>query len=400
MEVKASVGPLAGVRVLDLSTVIAGPMAAMLLADFGADVIKVEHPTGDPIRGNGPRKGDHGLMWKLLGRNKRTVTIDLSKEAGQELLLRLVERADVLVENFRPGVMERWNLGYPQLSAVNARLVMVRVTGFGQFGPYSSRAGFGTLAEAMSGFAGITGERDGPPTLPPFGLADGIAAITAAYATMAALYHRDARGGGGQVVDLAIIEPILTVIGAQPLIYDQLGEVQERFGNRTRNNSPRNTYRTADGRWIALSATTTSVAERVMRTVGHPEVVGETWFRTGRGRATHGDELEAMVAEWIGARSEREAIDELAAAGAAVAPVYDVRDVMADPQYQALGSITNLLDEDLGPIRMQNVLFRMSATPGRVRHAGRRLGQDNQAVFGEVGLGPEHLAELKEQGVI
>jgi crotonobetainyl-CoA:carnitine CoA-transferase CaiB-like acyl-CoA transferase len=393
-------GPLAGLKVLDLSTVIAGPMAAMLLGDFGATVIKVEHPDGDPLRGNGPRKDGHGLHWKLLGRNKLAVTLNLSKPEGQELLLRLADGADVLIENFRPGVMERWNLGYDRLSAANPGLVMVRVTGFGQFGPYSDRAGFGTLAEAMSGFAHITGEADGPPTLPPFGLSDAVAAISAAYGAMIALYHRDRRASRGQVIDLAIIEPILTVLGAQPTIFDQLGTIQQRFGNQTVNNAPRNTYRANDGRWLAVSTSVTSVAERVMRTVGHPEVIGEPWFGTGLGRASHGAELDEMVAAWVAGRSREEAIQVLADAGAAVAPVYDVSEVMDDPQYRALDTIVSLPDEDLGTVRMQNVLFRMLATPGQVQFAGRRLGQDNAAVFGELGVGPDRLAELAERGVI
>jgi crotonobetainyl-CoA:carnitine CoA-transferase CaiB-like acyl-CoA transferase len=400
VTVPAAEGPLAGLRVLDLSTVIAGPMAAMLLGDFGASVIKVEHPDGDPLRGNGPRKNGQGLLWKLLGRNKQAVTINLSKPEGQELLLRLAERADVLIENFRPGVMERWNLGYDRLSAANPGLVMVRVTGFGQFGPYSNRAGFGTLAEAMSGFAHITGQTDGPPTLPPFGLSDAVTAISAAYGAMIALYHRDNRGGRGQVIDLAIIEPIVTVLGAQPTIFDQLGIIQERFGNRTVNNSPRNTYRAEDGRWLAVSTSVTSVAERVMRTVGHPEVIDEPWFATGLDRASHGDELDEMVAAWVGRRSREEAIQILADAGAAVAPVYDVSELMDDPQYRALETIVSLPDEELGTVRMQNVLFRMLDTPGRVKFAGRRLGQDNEAVFGELGLGPDRLTELAQRGVI
>ena len=240
--------PLDGLRVLDVSTLFAGPLAATFLGDFGADVIKVEHPTRpDAARGHGPSKEGVNLWWKTLGRNKRTVTIDLGRPEGAELLLALAADADVLIENFRPGTLERWGLGPDALHAVNPRLVIARVTGFGQFGPYSSRPGFGTLAEAMSGFAAITGEPDGPPTLPPFGLADGITALSAAYAVMVALRAAE-RDGRGQVVDLAIIEPILTLLGGQITAYDQLGAVQPRTGNRSVNNAPRNTYQTADGR--------------------------------------------------------------------------------------------------------------------------------------------------------
>ncbi|MEV4233182.1 CoA transferase, partial [Streptomyces bobili] len=277
--------PLAGLRVLDLATLFAGPLAATMLGDFGAEVIKIEHPSKpDPSRGHGPSKNGVGLWWKLLGRNKRAITLNLSRPGGRATLLRLAATADVIIENFRPGTLEKWDLGWEELSAANPRLVLTRVTGFGQFGPYAHRPGFGTLAEAMSGFASITGEPDAPPTLPPFGLADSIAALATAYAVMTALAARD-RTGEGQVVDMAIIEPILTVLGPQPLWYDQLGYVQERTGNRSANNAPRNTYRTADGTWVAVSTSAQSVAERVMRLVGRPELIDEPWFATGAGRA-------------------------------------------------------------------------------------------------------------------
>jgi crotonobetainyl-CoA:carnitine CoA-transferase CaiB-like acyl-CoA transferase len=393
--------PLNGIRVLDVATLFAGPTAAALLADFGADVIKVEHPAGDPLRTHGHVKDGHGLWWKMLGRNKWTVTIDLSAPEGQELLRGLARGSDVLIENFRPGVLERWDLGYEELSAGNPGLVMLRTTGFGQFGPYAGRRGFGTLAESMSGFAALTGEPDGPPTLPPFGLADGIAGITGAYAVMLALYHRDARGGRGQVIDLAIIEPILSVLGAQPTVYDQLGAVLPRMGNRSPNNAPRNAYLTRDGRWVAISTSTTPVAERVMRLVGRPDVVEEPWFASGIERAEHGDELDAAVAAWIAVRDFDEVMRRFEEAGAAIAPIYDVRHVLEDPQYRALESIVTVDDEDLGPLRLQNVFFRMLETPGRVRFAGRRLGQDTRRILTErLGLSEERLAELAEKGVI
>jgi crotonobetainyl-CoA:carnitine CoA-transferase CaiB-like acyl-CoA transferase len=393
--------PLDGIHVLDVATLFAGPIAATMLGDFGADVVKVEHPRGDPLRTHGAMKDGHGLLWKVLGRNKRAVTLDLSKPEGQELLRLLARDADVLVENFRPGVLERWGLGPEQLEAVNPRLVMLRVTGFGQFGPYASRPGFGTLAESMSGFAALTGEPDGPPTLPPFGLADGIAGISGAYAAMLALYHRDARGGRGQVVDLAIIEPILTVLGAQPTVFDQLGELQPRTGNRSGNNAPRNTYRTRDGRWVAISTSTTAIAARVMRLVGRPDVVDESWFDSGLERARNGDLLDGAVAAWIADRDFTDVMAAFEAAGAAIAPIYDARDVLEDPQYRALGSIVSVDDEDLGSLRMQNVIFRMLGTPGAVRFAGRRVGQDNGLIYGErLGLSGERLAELAAKGVI
>ncbi|MFF7311094.1 CoA transferase [Streptomyces sp. NPDC008137] len=392
--------PLTGLRVLDLATLFAGPLAATLLGDFGAEVVKVEHPSKpDPSRGHGPSKDGFGLWWKTLGRNKRTITLDLSKPGGRATLLRLAATADVVVENFRPGTLEKWDLGWPELSAVNPRLVLARVTAFGQFGPYAHRPGFGTLAEAMSGFAAITGEPDAPPTLPPFGLADSIAGLTTAYAVMTALAARE-RTGEGQVVDLALIEPILAALGPQPLWYDQLGHVQPRTGNRSPNNAPRGVYRTADGAWVAVSASAQSVAERVMHLVGRPELIDEPWFATGADRARHADVLDEAVGSWIAARTRTDVLAAFEKAEAAVAPVQDIRDVMADPQYQALNTITTVDDPELGPLRMQNVLFRLSATPGAIRWAGRPHGADTDEVLTELGLTPADLRALRAEGAL
>ncbi|MCF3173264.1 CoA transferase [Streptomyces sioyaensis] len=393
-------GPLTGLRVLDLATLFAGPLAATLLGDFGAEVIKVEHPhRPDPSRGHGPAKDGIGLWWKLLGRNKKAMTLDLSHPGGRDVLLRLAAGADAVIENFRPGTLERWGLGWDELSAVNPRLVLARVTGFGQFGPYARRPGFGTLAEAMSGFAAMTGEPDGPPTLPPFGLADAIAALGTSYAVMAALHARTA-SGRGQVIDMALIEPMLTVLGPQPLWYDQLGHVQPRTGNRSANVAPRNTYRTADGSWVAVSTSAESVAERVMRLVGRPEVIGEPWFATGAGRAEHADELDAPVADWIARHDRAEVMAAFEKAEAAVAPIYDIREVMTDPQYQALGSITEVPDDELGTVRMQNVLFRLSETPGAIRWAGRPHGADTDEVLTSLGLTGPEIAGLRAAGAL
>jgi crotonobetainyl-CoA:carnitine CoA-transferase CaiB-like acyl-CoA transferase len=393
--------PLAGLRVLDLATLFAGPLAATLLGDFGAEVVKVEHPAKpDPSRGHGPAKDGVGLWWKLLGRNKRTLTLDLSRPGGRATLLRLAATADVIVENFRPGTLEKWDLGWEELSAVNPRLVLARVTAFGQFGPYAHRPGFGTLAEAMSGFAAITGEPDAPPTLPPFGLADSIAGLTTAYAVMTALAARE-RTGQGQVVDMAIIEPILTVLGPQPVWYDQLGYVQPRTGNRSTNNAPRNTYRTADGGWVAVSTSAQSVAERLMDLVGRPDLAARPWFASGAGRAAHAEELDAAVGGWIAARTREEVLAEFEKAEAAVAPVQDVREVLTDPQYQALGTFATVPDDpELGVLRMQNVLFRLSATPGGIRWAGRPHGADTEAVLGELGLTAAEIAALRAEEAV
>jgi crotonobetainyl-CoA:carnitine CoA-transferase CaiB-like acyl-CoA transferase len=391
--------PLDGITVIDAATLFAGPLAATVLGDFGAEVIKVEHPKGDPSRSHGWAKDGVGLWWKMLGRNKRCVTLSLSKPEGAELFKKLARGADVLIESFRPGTLERWDLGYEQLSEENPGLVLARVTGFGQFGPYSNRPGFGTIAESMSGFAHVTGQPDGPPTLPPFGLADGIAALATACAVLMALRARDATGRG-QVVDLAIIEPIFTVLGPQPIAYDQLGVVQERTGNRSNNNAPRNTYQTKDGKWVAISTSAQNIAERVMRLVGRPEFIEEPWFQKGSERAKHADELDEAVGSWISERTTDEVVEAFEEANAAITPIYNIADIMQDPQYQALDSIITLDDPELGPIKMQNVLFRLSETPGDVGWSGPTLGEHNEEVYGSLGIGQREIEELRSKGIL
>lgn len=388
--------PLDGVKVIELATIFAGPMATAFLSDFGADVVKLEHPRRpDPARGHGPEKDGVSLWWKVLGRNKRTATLDLSTPEGALLLRRMVRDADVVVENFRPGTLERWGIGPSELHGENPQLIIARITGFGQTGPYASRPGFGTLAEAMSGFAAATGEPGGPPTLPPFGLADSISGLATAWAITMAL-----KAGVGQVIDLAIIEPIMAMLGPHITWYDQLQYVQPRLGNRSNNNAPRNTYRCSDGHWVAVSTSSQNIAERVMRLVGRPEVTGEPWFATGTGRAGHASTLDDAVARWIAVRTRDEVIAEFEKAQAAVAPVYDVRDVLADPQFAALGTVADVPDDDFGSVKMQNVPFRMSGTPGEIRFAGRGHGADTSAVFAELGLGQDEIADLRARGVV
>ncbi len=397
-------GPLRGLRVVDLSTVLAGPLACQVLGDYGAEVVKVEHPQrGDSFRTHGRAKDGHGLWWKQVSRNKRHVGLYLGDPDGAELFLRLAATADVVVENFRPGTLEKWGVGWDVLHQRNPRLVLARVTGFGQEGPYRDRPGFGTLAEAMSGFAAVTGQPDGPPTLPAMGLADSIAGITVVGAVMMALWHRDRPGGSGegQELDVSLLEPIMCAVGPGPMVYDQLGELQPRTGNRSVANAPRNTYRTADGHWVALSTSATPIAERVLRLVGHPEVVDQDWFSSARGRAEHADLLDGYVADWVAARSRAEVMEAFELADAAVAPVYTAADVLADPQVQALDMVTTVDDPDLGAMKMQNVLFRMSATPGSVRSTGPSvIGTDTDAVLDELGVDPDRRAALRERGVI
>jgi crotonobetainyl-CoA:carnitine CoA-transferase CaiB-like acyl-CoA transferase len=392
--------PLEGLRVLDVSTILAGPLCCQILGDFGADVVKIEHPRmGDSMRGHGHQKDGVPLWWKEISRNKRTVALDLKDERGAEVFRRLARTADVVVENFRPGTLERWGVGPDVLMADNSGLVVARLTGFGQTGPYSSRAGFGTLAEAMSGFAASTGEPGGPPTLPAFGLADSICGIAASSAVLMALRHRD-RTGKGQVVDLSILEPIMTAVGPGPTVYQQLGEIPQRHGNRSINNAPRNTYRTADDKWVAISTSAQRIAERVLELVGHPEVIDEPWFATGASRAEHVEELDAYVGAWIRQRDRKTVLEAFTEAGAAIAPVYDAKDLTEDPHIRDTQMLLEVDDPDLGPVLQHNVMWRMSESPGRIRFTGRGIGADTDEVLDELGYTAEDISKLKEEEIV
>lgn len=395
-------GPLAGLKVIDCATVFAGPLTAMVLADFGADVIKIEHPDGDALRKMGQAKDGHGLWFKVTGRNKRCIVLDLHDDDGKAAFLQLVKDADVLIENFRTGTLERWGLGWDVLSELNSRLVMLRVTGFGQTGPYRHRAGFGTIAEAFSGFAHITGEASGPPTLPPFGLADGVAAYHGAFAVMFAIYERDVQGSGkGQVIDLSLYEPLFSLLGGQTSTYDQLGIIQNRSGNRSANNAPRNAYVTKDGRWVSLSAAAPSITRRVLELTGGPGTADDPRFRTNADRVRHVEEVDAIVGGWIARHTLKEVLDAFEKAEAAIGPAYDIGQICEDPQYLARESITTVDDADLGPLRMQNVFPRMLRTPGRIKHAGPRIGAHQREVLDELverGLPAEIATRLRAKG--
>ena len=392
--------PLEDLKVIDAATLFAGPMIGTLLGDFGADVTKVEHPRGDSLRHLGWEKEGVSLFWLFINRNKACITLDLSRPAGQSLFGELVAGADVLIENFRPGTMERWNLGWDMLSATNPGLVMVRVSGFGQDGPYSGRPGFGTLAEAMSGFAHLNGYPDGPPTLPPFALADGVAGCVGAFATLAALRHRDATGAG-QVVDLSIYEPLFFILGAQATLYDQMGIVQERTGNRAPFTAPRNSFQAADGRWFGLSASSQSIAERVMRLVGREDLIEEEWFATSAGRLEHQDTLDEAIGAWIGKHTTAEVEAAFEAFHAAIAPVYTIADIMLDPQYRHRDTVVRAPHPRLGPVAVPGVVPRLTASPGVVRGLGRDLGQDNDEIYaGRLGHTPAELSAWREAGII
>jgi crotonobetainyl-CoA:carnitine CoA-transferase CaiB-like acyl-CoA transferase len=397
---------LAGLRVIDCATLFAGPTASLLLGDYGAEVIKIEHPeNGDPVRNHGYKKDGHSLWWIYLSRNKKSLALNLGNPSGAEIFKKLISDIDVLIENFRPGTLEKWGLSPEELHKLNPKLVIARVTGFGQEGPYSRRAGFGTLAEAMSGFAALTGLPDGPPTLPAFGLADAIAGITTAQAIMTALFAlnnpKSESYGRGQVIDTSLLEPIMTTLGPQALIYDQLKIKQKRTGNRTENNAPRNTYKTRDGKWLAISTSAPSIAARVMTLVGHPEVIEEPWFKEARSRVAHADELDGYINEWISIRDASEVIAAFTEAEAAVAPVYDIEDVLADPQVQARETITKVNDPFLGEVLMQNVIYKLSETPGEIKFTGRPLGSDTRDILVSMAhLSVEEIEALHKSKVV
>jgi crotonobetainyl-CoA:carnitine CoA-transferase CaiB-like acyl-CoA transferase len=372
----------------------------MHLGDLGAAVIKIEHPKKpDASRGHGPEKNGSNLWWKTLGRNKRNIAVDLSSEQGAMLFLRLMKSTDILIENFRPGVLEKWGIGPEVLLSTNPKLVIVRITAFGQVGPYAARPGFGTLAEAMSGFAAVTGEPDGPPTLPPFGLADGIAAIAAALAALAAIVGRNSSGVGG-VVDLAIYEPMMMMMGAQITAFDQLGFVQPRTGNRSNNNAPRNIYLTLDKKWVAVSTSSQSIAERVLVLVGSGHLVEEDWFSSGKGRAEHAEILDEAVSEWIGNRPLKRVLEEFEQAQAAVAVVYDIRDIFADEHIRARGTIEEIDDDEFGRIKMQAPLFKIDAKRARTSWTGRAHGADTESVLVELGYELEQIEAMRTNGEI
>ncbi len=361
--------PLSDLRVIDMSTVLAGPNCARYLADFGADVIKVERPGGDSLRGmawRDPRDGE-GLWWKLVNRNKRTVVLDVKDDADRELLLGLVDDAHVLVENSRPGTMERLGLGPDVLLERNPGLVMTRVSGFGQDGPYASRPGFATIAEAMSGLAALSGEPDGQPLLPPIALTDEVTGLAAAFATMVALHS-----GVGQVVDANLLETMFQMMGPLASLYGVTGEQQPRLGAGLPYTVPRGTYRCSDGRWVAVSTSSDSVAARVMGVLG---VADDPRFGTFEGRTEHRLELERVMSEWCADRTQNEVLDAFTAAEAAIGPVYDMADIAADEHYAAREAIASV---DGTP--MQGLIARLSATPGSLRWSGRQLDADGDAI--------------------
>ena len=396
-----SQGPLANIRVLDIASFMAAPMAAMWLGDFGADVVKVEHPNGDSIRTWGSTKDGVPLFWKMVGRNKRSMTLDFHHREGQEILRRLATKVDVIVENFRPGTLDRWGPVRPDAARTQSATCRAQHLRLWPIRAEQPAARVRTLAEAISGYAHITGQPDGPPTLPSFGLADSITGLCGAYAVMVALHERDTVSGQGQHIDLAIYEPLMVMLGHIFVEYDQLGVVAERLGSRLPFASPRNVFVTSDKRWLAISSSGQSIFERSCRAIGQPELITDERFIDNRARTKNSAEIDAIFQKWIEGRTRSEALAAFAEAEAAAAPVYDVRDAFDDPHFAARENLARVSDPDLGEIRMQNVTPKLSRTPGSIRHAGPRLGEHTELILREwLGIKQDELTTLESDGVI
>ncbi|MFB6194741.1 MAG: CaiB/BaiF CoA transferase family protein [Haloplanus sp.] len=397
-------GPLDGLRVVDCSDMIAGGFATTQLADFGADVINVEHPEkADPLREWPPFDEDTSLWWKSIGRNKRCVTLDLSTPAGGALLLDLVADADILVENFRPGTLERWGLGPERLHEENPGLIVVRQSGYGQTGPRSEKPGFGTVAEGISNWAHVNGFPDRKPLLPPISLADLTAANFAVQAAMFAVFERDVGRGGsgeGQVIDVSLYEPLFRLFLSEVEAYDRLGETRERIGNHHPNAAPRNVYETADG-YLTLSASAQSIFENVAEAIDRPDLLDDPRFADNDARVEHADELDEIIEAWTRERTTEEAIETMEAADAIVGPVYDMADIFEDDQYRARDDIVEVEDPELGTLKTAAPVPRFERTPGAVEHAGPRHGQHNDEVFlDELDLDEDEYDRLRSEGII
>ncbi|HEY1933979.1 MAG TPA: CoA transferase [Acetobacteraceae bacterium] len=390
--------PLSGIRVVDISRLVAGNMLSLQLADQGAEVIKIEDPrTGDPLRAW--RWKGQSLYWKVYGRNKKSLALNLRPQAGRDVLLDLLATSHVLIENYRPGTLEEMGLGPDVLHARNPKLIIVRITGFGQDGPYRDRPGFGTLVEAMSGFASKNGFADRPPVLPPLAMADMVSGLYGAYGVMVALRVVE-HGGHGQVIDLPLLEPIVSVLGPDSAIYRVTGEKPQRTGSRSLTTSPRNVYRTSDGRFIAISASMQVMAERVFRAIGRPEMIDDPRFRTNTDRVRNIDECDAAVADFIAARTLDDNMAIFEAAEVTANPVYEIDQLLDDPHVAARGVIVELPDEEAGSVLMHNVIPRLSDTPGRLRSAAPSLGQHTREILESIGCDGARIAALAAEGVV
>jgi crotonobetainyl-CoA:carnitine CoA-transferase CaiB-like acyl-CoA transferase len=390
--------PLDGIAVLDLTRLVAGNMLSLQLADFGAEVIKIEEPgKGDPLRDW--RVEGISAYWKVYARNKKSVTLNLREAEGKALLLRLVEHADVLIENFRPGTLETMGLGPELLLARNAGIVVVRISGWGQDGPYKFRPGFGTLVEGMSGFAARNGFEDREPVLPPLALADMIAGLYGAFAVMTALRHRDS-GGGGQVIDLPLLDPMFSVLGPEAAIYQLTHKIKPRTGSRSNTACPRNVFATKDGRWISMSASMQAMVDRLYRALGVPEMIDDPRFRTNADRVANAEASEVPIRAFIAAHTLEEGMAFFEQNEITAAPVYDIDQFIADPHVQARQIVVDLPDKDMGTIPMHAVVPRLSASPGALRRPAPELGEHTAEVLARLGVDGAAQQDLARRKVI
>jgi crotonobetainyl-CoA:carnitine CoA-transferase CaiB-like acyl-CoA transferase len=373
-------GPLTGLKVLDLGVLVAGPLVGCYLGDLGADVVKIERPGGDPSRMTGRHVMGESLIWKYLGRNKRSVAVDFGSDEGKALVLRLAATADIVVENFRAGTLEKWGLGWNELRAVNPRLVMVRISGFGQKGPYRGKPGFGTVAESMAGFTNLNGWPDGPPTLSPIALADTAAAMAATISVLAAVIKRN-ETGQGDVVDVSLIEPLFSYFGPQLLDYWFFKEEPKRLGNRLEFASPRGAYLCSDGKWLALSGATPQTAARIFEAIGRSDLNTDPEFSTNAARMRNADAVDEIIGAWAVTLPREEALERLAATGAPVGPVYSMQDIFDDPHFQQRPVFVDVADETLGEVRMPAVFAQLQNNPGAVRFCGRPVDADRVDVM-------------------
>jgi crotonobetainyl-CoA:carnitine CoA-transferase CaiB-like acyl-CoA transferase len=397
-----STGPLEGLRIVDLSTVVAGPFAAGLLADFGADVIKVEVPeVGDALRALAPHKDGIPLWWKVTNRNKKGITLDLRREEAREPLAHLLRECDVLVENFRPGTLDRWGITKDWLHAINPRLTILRVTGFGQDGPYSNRPGFARVFESMSGFTQICGEEGGAPLHLGYPISDAVGGLFGALGVLAALYRLKHRPDEqGQEIDCAVTEAMLRVLEFLPIEYDQLGTIRTRSGNRSQYAAPGNVYRTKDERWASIAASTQSIFERFCKALDLSDIATDERFASNRSRVAHREILDRMVSDAIGKLNLAELSERLDRHEVGFSPIYDIADVFADPHFIARETLVTVNDSELGQVRMQGVVPRFSATPGSVHVAGPALGEHNDEVWSAHGYTEAQIAALRDRKVI
>ena len=391
-------GPLNGVRVLDLSRLVAGNTLTQLLGDFGAEVIKVEPPAGDTLRA----WNTEGVAtnWKIYARSKKSLGLELRNPAAKALLLDLLPAAAIFVESFRPGTLEKMGLAPERLLEANPKLVIVRISGWGQSGPYKNRPGFGTLVEGMSGFASMNGFPDREPVLPPMYLADSVAGLYGAAAVMIALREVETNGGAGQVIDLPLFDPLFAVLGPQAANFRLTGKVKERVGSGSTNSGPRNAYRTSDGLWVCLSASTQKMAERLFRSIGRGELIDDPRYRTNALRVTHRQGLDAIIGGFIGQRTQVDNVRFFEQREVTIGPIYDISQIIQDPHVLERELIAEYPDPDMGSLPMHHVVPRLSATPGSVRTPAPMIGQHNRAVLAAIGIDAERYAELLASGAV